>query len=138
MVHKVLAYITRQRAGQTELLVFHHRDHPEAGTQVPAGTVAPGEAPEQALWREIGEEAGLTGAHLRLVGRVAEQPIAAPPRVRRVYHLTAEVALPDQWTHTVTSADADHGLVFEFFWTDLSAPLAGDQAAWLPQLRAAG
>jgi len=33
---RVLAYVTRERNGRTELLVFDHRDDPGAGTQVPA------------------------------------------------------------------------------------------------------
>jgi 8-oxo-dGTP pyrophosphatase MutT (NUDIX family) len=34
-----------------ELLVFDHRDHPNAGTQVPAGRIDPGETLEQCLLR---------------------------------------------------------------------------------------
>ena len=47
------------------LFVFDHRDHPEAGTQVPAGGVEPGEAVVDAAIREVEEETGL---------RLAEQP----------------------------------------------------------------
>ncbi|HLE30393.1 MAG TPA: NUDIX domain-containing protein, partial [Anaerolineales bacterium] len=60
MKHKVLAYITRRRNGRTQLLVFTHRDFPEAGVQVPAGTVEPDEPVEAALFREVHEESGLT------------------------------------------------------------------------------
>jgi hypothetical protein len=38
---KVLAYITRNSS--REVLVFDHRDKPQAGVQVPAGTVDEGE-----------------------------------------------------------------------------------------------
>ena len=38
---KVFAYITHR----CHLLVFWHVDVPEAGIQVPAGTVEPGESP---------------------------------------------------------------------------------------------
>ena len=70
MKHKVLAYITRERDGRRELLTFTHRDHPEAGVQVPAGTVEPGQAIEAALFREIREESGLT--NLQLVHKLLE------------------------------------------------------------------
>ena len=72
MRHKVLAYITREQGGVRQVLVFDHQDQPEAGLQVPAGTVEPGELIEPALWREIEEEAGLRPSVLRLVRKLAE------------------------------------------------------------------
>jgi 8-oxo-dGTP pyrophosphatase MutT (NUDIX family) len=61
----VLAYITRNTGeGVTELLVFDHLDFPEAGTQVPAGTVDGDESIEAALLREAEEETGLTGCRI--------------------------------------------------------------------------
>jgi 8-oxo-dGTP pyrophosphatase MutT (NUDIX family) len=44
-----------------DLLVFEHRDFPEAGTQVPAGTVDRGEAPARTVVREVLEETGVRG-----------------------------------------------------------------------------
>ena len=61
---RVLAYVTRERDGRKELLVFDHRDHPNAGTQVPAGRLEPGEDLEAGLLRELDEEAGLTNARI--------------------------------------------------------------------------
>ena len=52
---KVVAYITYQDS----LLVFRHTDFPEAGIQVPAGTVDAGESVEAAVFREAWEESGL-------------------------------------------------------------------------------
>lgn len=60
MIVKVVAYITK---GEW-LLVFRHVNNPEAGIQVPAGTVEPGESLEEAVFREAGEETGL--GHLEL------------------------------------------------------------------------
>lgn len=57
MIQKVTALITRYGAAGGELLVFRH---PRAGVQLPAGTVEIGETVEQALRREVEEEAGLT------------------------------------------------------------------------------
>ncbi len=59
-ISKALAYITREKSGQLELLIFEHVDFPEAGLQVPAGTIDHGESPEVAVLREVLEESGLT------------------------------------------------------------------------------
>ena len=50
-VKKVYAYITRA----DRLLVFRHVDFPEAGVQVPGGTMDAGETPEGAVLREAAE-----------------------------------------------------------------------------------
>ena len=54
-VEKAFAYITRGH----ELLVFEHVDAPEAGVQVPAGTIASSETATEAVLREAREETGL-------------------------------------------------------------------------------
>lgn len=56
---KVHAYITREKEGVMQLLVFKHRDIHEAGIQVPGGTVDEGETLEAAILREVQEESGL-------------------------------------------------------------------------------
>ena len=65
ILEKVVALITRQRNGQTELLVF---DHPTAGTQIPAGTVEAEEPITTAVVREAFEE---TGCHADIVRQLA-------------------------------------------------------------------
>lgn len=55
---RVAAYVVRHRA-VAELLVFDHVGLPEAGTQVPAGGVLPGEEPDDAVVREVTEGTGL-------------------------------------------------------------------------------
>ncbi len=135
MKHKVLAYITRQRNGARQLLVFKHRDHPEAGVQVPAGTVEPGEPIEAALFREAHEESGLDS--LRLVRKLDEHLEKNWNQVRHVFHLAAPDATPDHWTHVVHGQGEDSGMTFEYYWLDLAAniELAGDQHRWLPELK---
>jgi 8-oxo-dGTP pyrophosphatase MutT (NUDIX family) len=66
---RVVAYVTRERDGVKELLVFDHCDDPSAGTQVPAGRVDPGETLEECLTRELDEEAGLRGRIVRELRR---------------------------------------------------------------------
>ncbi len=56
VIEKVTAFVTRERDGVRELLVFKH---PKAGIQIPAGTVEDGENPETAVKREVYEETGL-------------------------------------------------------------------------------
>lgn len=55
-LEKVAAFITRTNRSATELLLFQH---PNAGIQLPAGTVEPGEHHLDAILREAGEETGL-------------------------------------------------------------------------------
>jgi 8-oxo-dGTP pyrophosphatase MutT (NUDIX family) len=57
IVEKVTAFITRPTAAGPELLLF---EHPNAGTQIPAGTVEESEAPGEAVLREAEEETGLS------------------------------------------------------------------------------
>lgn len=65
---KVVAYVHRPGPAGPEVLVFEHAGHPEAGIQVPAGHVEPGETDEGAIRREIREEAGLEVGSVREVG----------------------------------------------------------------------
>jgi 8-oxo-dGTP pyrophosphatase MutT (NUDIX family) len=55
-VEKVTIFIMGQRDGVAELLFLHH---PNAGIQLPAGTVEAGESPQEAALREAQEETGL-------------------------------------------------------------------------------
>jgi ADP-ribose pyrophosphatase YjhB (NUDIX family) len=135
--HKVLAYIT----DADRLLVFSHPGHPEAGIQVPGGTVREGEMPEDAVLREASEETGLPG--LRLEAHLGDFDQAAPERdeiwTRHCYHLTCEGTVPERWGHDET--DPDDGtpgpIAFEFFWVDLPdgvPELAAGHEVMLPRL----
>ncbi len=55
-VEKVTAFITRKRNQYCELLLIQH---PNAGIQIPAGTVEKEENVKEALMREVTEETGL-------------------------------------------------------------------------------
>jgi len=55
-IEKVTAFITRETQDGHHLLLINH---PNAGVQIPAGTVEPSETPEQAVLRETFEETGL-------------------------------------------------------------------------------
>ena len=78
IIEKVTAFVTREWEGERQLLLFQH---PNAGVQIPAGTVEKGESPEQAVLREAAEETGLTGfSILRYLG-CAERELHARPDV---------------------------------------------------------
>jgi ADP-ribose pyrophosphatase YjhB (NUDIX family) len=131
LIDKVLAYITRHNC--TQLLVFDHRHSPEAGTQVPAGTVEVAESIEQALWREVQEESGLMKTQLSLIGKLAEYEDAQRGTRRHIYHLITRGALPDTWTQIVAGSGDDSGFIFDFRWVsfDEGFELAANQHAWL-------
>lgn len=133
MKHKVLAYILRHRGGGRQLLVFEHQGDPLSGVQVPAGTVEPGEALEVGMYREVLEESGLRPEQLRLLGKVAESPEPEWQQLRHAFVLAAAETLPDKWAHTVAGRGEDEGLVFEYYWIDITPQLrlAGGQERWL-------
>jgi 8-oxo-dGTP pyrophosphatase MutT (NUDIX family) len=98
IIEKVTTFIIREWAGERQLLLF---EHPNAGVQIPAGTVEAGESPEQAVLREVTEETGLTGFPvMRYLGR-AERKL--PEGQRTIARSTAVYARPH-----VTSFDWAH------------------------------
>ena len=121
IIHKVFAYITHRN----RLLVFRHTDFPEAGIQVPAGTVLPNEDLEVTVLREAEEETGLPdltikmylGEQVRNMEDLGKKEI----HHRHFYHLLCGVAPPDQWQHDETSP-SDGGtspIHFEFSWAEM-------------------
>jgi 8-oxo-dGTP diphosphatase len=139
--HKVFAYITHG----DWLLVFRHPHAPDAGIQVPAGTVEPGELFAAAALREAGEETGLPA--LRLAGFLGDQQcdMAAFGRDeihhRHFYHLVCGGDPPTTWEHWEQQASDGSGPhLFAFFWARLPGEvpeLIADHGARLPELCAA-
>jgi 8-oxo-dGTP pyrophosphatase MutT (NUDIX family) len=124
-VEKVIAYITRMRSEKKELLVFDHVGMPEAGRQVPAGTVNPEESPFAAVLREVQEESGLSLSQVgRELGRF-EWYRADRDEIhfRNVFHFEIAEPIKDEWLHVVGGSDEDHQLHFKFYW------IAVDEAA---------
>ena len=58
-IKKAYAYVTRVRDGKLQVLVFLHKDIPEAGIQIPKGTVKEEEDTYSAVIREVKEETGI-------------------------------------------------------------------------------
>lgn len=136
---KVVAYITQG----DKLLVFSHPYHPDAGIQVPAGTIKPGEAPEEAVLREAYEETGLDRLELRAFLGVQEFDFAPYGRAeiqhRYFFHLEFCGDAPSIWQHF--ESDPSEGgaepIEFELFWVPFphSVPeLAADQGVFLASI----
>jgi ADP-ribose pyrophosphatase YjhB (NUDIX family) len=133
---KVLAYIIRERDGESEILVFRHRDFPDAGVQVPAGTVEAGESLEAALHREIEEESGLNKLVIECEVTVRDfySPVHREWHKRHFFRLLAPENLPETYQHTVSDSEGDRSLVFCYAWWPLekaARELAGNQGAGL-------
>jgi 8-oxo-dGTP diphosphatase len=113
---RVLAYVTREREGVRELLVFDHRDFPDAGTQVPAGRLDEGESLEEGLHRELHEEAGLERARIVRELDWPEGFLAESEYENHAFEVVLDEATADQWDHVVFGDGDDAGLVFRYRW----------------------
>ena len=142
VVGKVLAYITHHG----RLLVFRQPAFPGADIQVPAGTMEPGEAPAEAVLREVEEETGL--ANLRIVAFLGAVDMDLRRWGRDVihrrhfFHLALDGDTQETWRHWETSPSEGDvpEIEFEFFWVDMPdgiPELAGEQAALLHLLNPA-
>jgi 8-oxo-dGTP pyrophosphatase MutT (NUDIX family) len=139
VVEKAFAYITRGE----DLLVFRHPGSPEAGIQVPAGTIRPGESPSEAALREASEETGLQ--RLVLVGPLGTADFDMSPfgkaelHRRHFFHLELMTSAPTTWQHHERdpSDGSTQPILFEFFWTRLPngvPPLIAGHGAFLEEL----
>ncbi len=137
---KVSSFIIRTDG---QLLVFSHPESPEAGIQVPAGGIEPGEDPAAAAVRETEEETGRTGFAVEsFVDRrlITEVRGGQPERHDRwFFHLSPPTGLPERWRHGEGSRPgAADWIPFEFFWIDSLAdplPLTPDHAVVFRLLR---
>ena len=138
MVDKVFAYITRTAPNGLELLTFRHRDYPDAGIQVPGGTVEDGEAYEVAALREAFEESGLSGFEaIHDLGSYVHTRHEGDAEVKRhFFHMEVSGTVPDRFEHVVSSGTNDKGLVFLYSWSLLGRPLClmGEQDRFVSRL----
>jgi len=139
-VGKAFAYVTRG----SDLLVFSHVGVPEAGIQVPAGTIDPGETPADAVLRETIEETGWTEFRKpRFLGTASfdMRPYGKDELHERwFFHLELVGAPPRTWRHFERHAEEAPGsaIELELFWTPLDRAeslLIAEHGALLPRLR---
>lgn len=134
---KVFAYITRGPEDHKELLVFEHKGEPEAGLQVPGGTIEEDEMLIDALYREVQEETGLPRVVLEFEGKIHKYNYYPEHQdkvyERNIFHFEYTGEPVDYWEHTVVSDGQDNGRTFQFHWEPVAncPKLAADQDAAL-------
>ena len=138
ITRKVFAYITNG----SRLLVFEHSDFPDAGIQVPAGTMRDVEEPETAVLREAYEETGLDGLTLAGLLGVHRQDMSdygkQEMHERHFYHLLHEGETRAEWLHWESNPD-DGGAPskFRLYWVHLPnevPELIAGHGQFLPEL----
>ena len=135
---RVACYVVRDLGDGLELLVFDHVDFPDAGTQVPAGGMDPGESVSEAATREVSEECGLTTvAVVRELG-TSDRPHAETGRAQHTtYVLATTTDARPGWTWRVGGNGEDEGLLFRCWFTPLpldGVELSGHQDEFLSTL----
>ncbi|MBD2412123.1 NUDIX domain-containing protein [Nostoc calcicola FACHB-3891] len=116
-------------------------DFPEAGVQVPAGTIEENEQASEAVLREIYEESGVKGVRIiELLGiyQYNMAPYRDEIQERYVYHLELTEPTPSTWRHwEMHSSTNKKSVTFDFYWLNLDGSdlnLAGGQGYFLPKL----
>ena len=139
IIRKVYAYITTPEG---QLLVFDHLDFPDAGVQVPGGTVEPEETEDAAVMREAEEETGLPA--LRLVQKLgverrnmAEFGLTGIHE-RHYYHLTLPHKERSEWIgYEETPSDGSPSpIALRFYWIEIGEAgiLSGGLDEMIPKL----
>jgi 8-oxo-dGTP diphosphatase len=117
---KVLAYITKGEDAERQILVFEQKDNPDAGLQVPGGTIEEDELLLDALYREIEEETGIQRSDLELKGKVNKTNYFPEHKnviyERNFFHLAFIGEEHISWEHRVDGGGKDDGLTFCLRW----------------------
>lgn len=115
-VEKAHGYVTHEG----RLLVFEHPEHPEAGIQIPGGTIESGEVPREAVVREAREETGLEELQFAAKLGVHEFDMAEwrnEIQRRHVFWLVCLERPPESWRGWERAHEPP--IPFDFYWVDL-------------------
>ena len=116
---RAYAYVTHE----DRLLVFEHCDFPDAGIQVPAGTVDEGESHDEAVLREVEEETGLSGFNgVELLGSCEhDMRKFGVDELQEAffYHMVCPGDPQDRWIHQETGGGKTAPIAFEFYWVQM-------------------
>lgn len=113
--------VRTDEAGRGELLVF---DHPGAGTQIPKGTVGPGEGVIEAALRELAEETGVRDVNVEGVAGRWTRGEAGGEQEWTVVRLSPGGPLDDRWIHWPEGSDEEERSVLRCHWLPLDAGTA--------------
>jgi 8-oxo-dGTP pyrophosphatase MutT (NUDIX family) len=115
-IKKAYGYVTRVRDEKTQVLVFRHKDIPEAGIQIPKGTVKEDEDTYNAVIREIKEETGIQSFEVNnLISEDYWENDDGAIHNRYFYKIICN-EFADEWEHNPTGGGEEKGLTFQFFW----------------------
>jgi 8-oxo-dGTP pyrophosphatase MutT (NUDIX family) len=119
---RVVAYVTRERDGVTELLTIEHLEYPEVGIQVPAGRLEHAETLEEGLLRELAEETGI--ARAKIIRELPDFECRYETfSDNHAFHLTIEDDTPPHWEHRIRSEGSDAGLAILCRWVPFGLEL---------------
>jgi 8-oxo-dGTP pyrophosphatase MutT (NUDIX family) len=115
-IKKAYGYVTRVLDEKTQVLVFRHKDIPEAGIQIPKGTVKEEEDTYNAVIREIKEETGIQSFKVNnLISEDYWKNDDGSIHNRYFYKIDCN-EIADEWEHNPTGGGEETGLTFQFFW----------------------
>ncbi|HDR4571484.1 NUDIX domain-containing protein [Bacillus cytotoxicus] len=133
---KVYAYITREKEGVMQLLVFTHRDVPKERIQIPGGIVRPEESLEAAILRKVMEETGLR--HLYIERFIDDYIIYVKERQEyekhHFFHMSLLTKVKDTWEHIVTKENQSATFCYEWVDIERGPALTGKQGEFIYRL----
>lgn len=97
-------------------MVFKHKNIPEAGIQIPKGTVKEDEDTFSAVIREVQEETGIQRFEVeKLITEDYWENDDGAMHKRYFYKIVCN-EMADEWEYNPTGGGEEEGITFQFFW----------------------